>query len=97
MSHELFGSVRQFASWDGVVGDERGHHFGGEFEGHWLGLVAESSSNSLVPPIMPIYEIRREVGVRYSSCSATCHVENAAAAFATPTSTRPYASAGRDI
>src|SRR5260370_36996549 len=38
----------QFASWEWVIGDERGHHFGGHFEGYWLGHVAESSPNSLV-------------------------------------------------
>ena len=50
----------QFASWERVIGDERGHHFGGQFEGYWLGM---GQSPHLLPPIMPIYAIRREVGV----------------------------------
>jgi len=41
---------RQFASWERIIGDERGHHIGGHFEGYWLGHMGGSLANSLVVP-----------------------------------------------
>src|SRR5208283_914959 len=65
---------RQFASREGVIGDERGHHFGGHFEGYRLGHVAESSPNSLVAPDYAY--IRNSSRGRRHIIIVSGHVEN---------------------
>jgi hypothetical protein len=47
---DCLDQCRQFASWNGIIGDEGGHHFGGDFEGYRLLHAEESSPNSLVTP-----------------------------------------------
>src|SRR5208337_744721 len=79
---------RQFASWERVIGDERGHQFGGHFEGYWLGHVAGTSPNNLVAPDYA-YIRNSSRGRCHKIFIVSGHVESSMTASGPQSRTRP--------